>query len=243
MRGAGPAALGVVGALMLALTSVAGSAGSSAVVEPTLQRYLERADEPLRTYRAVRHLEAHNPKFNMHGSMQALTELSEDGRFTFEILREEGSEYIRRKVLRSLLENEQKLFATSNPAKSALTPANYELAAGDLAEAGLVKLLAKPRRREVALFDGALFVTQDEADLVRIEGRLAKNPSFWTKRVDLVRHYERIGGLRVPVRLETTAQIRLAGTSTMTVLYDYAMVNGVPISSASAAAGGADTSR
>jgi hypothetical protein len=185
-------------------------------------------------YRAIRHLVAHNPKFKMSGSMDALTEMTTDGRFTFTVIREEGSDYIRKKVFHSLLANEQKLFATGDPARSALTEANYKLAAAEVADEGLVKLLAKPKRRDVTLVDGALFVTPGDADLVRVEGRLAKNPSFWTTRVDLVRQYDRIGGLRVPVRLDTTAQVRFAGTSTLSVTYEYEMVNGVEVAKASA---------
>jgi hypothetical protein len=32
------------------------------------------------------------------------------------------------------------------------------------------------------------------------EGRLSKAPSFWTRRVEVVRYYRRINGIRVPVR-------------------------------------------
>jgi hypothetical protein len=121
----------------------------------------------------------------------------------------------------------KKLFATTDPSRAALTPLNYELNAAEPAEPGVVRLLAKPRRREISLVDGSVFVTTEDADLVRVEGRLAKNPSFWTTRVDVVRRYERRSGIRVPVRLDTTAQIRVAGASTMSVVYDYEMVNGV----------------
>jgi len=41
----------------------------------------------------------------------------------------------------------------------------------------------KPRRKHVMLIDGALFIEEDSADLVRIEGELSKRPSFWTRRV------------------------------------------------------------
>ena len=37
--------------------------------------------------------------------------------------------------------------------------------------------------------------------------------------------------MRVPVRVESTAQVRFAGTSTMTMTYDYEMINGVSIPS------------
>jgi hypothetical protein len=58
---------------------------------------------------------------------------------------------------------------------------------------------------------------------------MAKNPSFWTTRVDVVRWYERIAGVRVPVRLDSTAHIRFAGESTLSMIYKYEMVNGVEV--------------
>jgi hypothetical protein len=198
-------------------------------IEPALVRFLSRPDEPLQAYRAIRHMEAENRRFNLHGSLDAMTALHPDGRFEYTILREEGSDYIRRKVLQSILENEEKLFATTDPSRAALTTSNYELNGGEPAEPGVVRLFAKPRRRDISLVDGFLFVTRDEADLLRVEGRLARNPSFWTTRVDVIRRYDRVAGVRVPVRLDTTAQIRIAGVSTMSVIYDYQMVNGVDV--------------
>ena len=87
----------------------------------------------------------------------------------------------------------------------------------------------KPKRKDVVLVDGRMVLSPDGTDLVRIEGRLSKNPSFWTSRVNIVRRYDRIGGVRVPVRLDTIAQIKIAGESTMSMIYDYEMINGVPV--------------
>lgn len=218
------AALLLIGSVFT-LAPIGAPAGTE-TVEPALARFLTRPDEPLRSYRALRRMQASNPRFNVTGVVEAVTELHADGRFEFRIVREEGSDYIRNRVLRPMLQNEEKLFATGNPDRAALTSSNYHLAAGDVAEPGVVKLVATPRRRDIALFQGALFVTSGDADLVRVEGRLAKNPSFWTTRVDLVRRYARLGGIRVPVRLDTTAQIRIAGASTMSVVYEYETING-----------------
>jgi len=44
-----------------------------------------------------------------------------------------------------------------------------------------------------------------------------------------VRRYERIGGVRLPVWMESTATIRIAGRSTLTTSYRYLSVNGQPI--------------
>jgi hypothetical protein len=204
---------------------------------PVVQRFLARPDEPLSRYRALRRLEARNERFNLHGWLDAWTELTDEGVFQYEIVREGGSEYIRNKVLRPLLENEERLFATTDASRCAVTPQNYDLRGLEAAaEPGLVKLLVTPKRRDVSLIDGAVFVTEDEADLVRVEGRLAKNPSFWTKRVDVVRRYERIGGMRVPIRLDSVAQVRLAGTSTLSMTWDYATINGERVTATSASA-------
>lgn len=201
-----------------------------------VQRFLSRVDEPLTRYRALRRLEARNARFKLHGWIEAWTELSPQGTFSYAIVREGGSDYIRNKVLRPVLENEERLFASTDASRSAMTAANYELKGSEAAEPGLIRLLVKPKRREISLIDGAAIVTENDADLVRVEGRLAKNPSFWTKRVDVVRRYERLSGVRVPTRLDSIAQIRLAGTSTFSMTFEYEMVNGVALAPVNAVA-------
>jgi hypothetical protein len=217
---------------VVALTALAKAepAPPAATIEPVMHRFLARADEPLMQYRGTRRLEGRSARLNLDGWMEVATELEADG-FHYRVVREGGSDMIRRRVFRSILDNEERLFATRDARRSSFTADNYELTPANSEEAGLVKLLAHPRRRDVTLIDGAVFVTDTDADLVRVEGRLAQNPSFWTKRVEVVKQYQRIGGLRVPVRVDSTAQMRLAGTSTLTMTYDYDMINGVVVAS------------
>jgi hypothetical protein len=221
--------LSLVACFTLAVESAERTETMPAGVQPALERFLARPDEPITQYRARRTLEGHNPRFKMDGAIEAITELSANGRFSYTIVSETGSDYIRDRVLRPLLETEAKVLASGDPSRSALTTDNYEIGGGELAEPGIVKLFAKPRRKEVSLIDGAVFITSADSDLVRVEGKMAKNPSFWTTRVNLVRRYDRIGGVRVPVRLDSTAQIRFAGESSLTMIYDYEMINGVEL--------------
>jgi hypothetical protein len=226
--------------ILVALAAVTAGAAAAALpgdvgYEPVLHRFLSRADEPLTTYRGTRRLEGRNEKFNVSAWMEIATELSADG-FHYRVLREGGSDLIRGRVFRAMLANEEQIFATGDAARSAISSNNYELTPGDSAEPGLVKLFARPKRKDVTLIDGAVYITDNDADLVRVEGRLAKSPSFWTRRVDVVKQYTRVAGLRVPVRIESVAQIRFAGTSTMTMTYDYEMINGVDVSSEDAIA-------
>jgi hypothetical protein len=98
-------------------------------------------------------------------------------------------------------------------------------------ENGLAKVLLSPKRKERVLVSGAMFLRPTDGELVRVQGRLAKSPSFWVKTVDIVRSYERIEGAVVPVALETTAQVRLFGTATLRMTYDYSEIDGRPVQS------------
>jgi len=229
--------LAVVLVALTALTALATAepASAPATFEPVLHRFLARADEPLVTYRGTRRLEGRNERFNVSGWMEIATELTADG-FHYRVIDEGGSDLIRGRVFRSMLENEEQVFANGGAGRSSFTTTNYDLTPGDAAEPGLVKLFARPKRKDVTLIDGAVYITDTDADLVRVEGRLAKSPSFWTRRVEVVKQYGRVAGLRVPVRVESTAQIRFAGTSTMTMTYNYEMINGVKISPSAIAA-------
>jgi hypothetical protein len=218
----------LIGALAFTAYVTAEPAPPARGFEPVLHRFLSRPDESLNSYRGTRHLEGHNQRFGVTGWMDISTELSADG-FHYQVIDEGGSDLIRHRVFRAMLENEQQLFASGDAERSSFTAVNYELTPGGIEEPGLVKLFAHPKRRDVTLIDGAVYVTDTDADLVRVEGELAKNPSFWTRHVQVMKQYARIGGLRVPVRVESTAQMRLVGTSTMTMTYDYSMINGVPV--------------
>jgi hypothetical protein len=78
----------------------------------------------------------------------------------------------------------------------------------------------------VLLVNGWLFVKQEDGDLVRIEGQLSKAPSFWTRRVEVVRRYGRVGDAHVPLEIESVAQVLIAGRSTFRMTYEYETING-----------------
>jgi hypothetical protein len=202
-------------------------AAQDAASADSVSRFLARRDAPVTAYRALRRLEARNERFHVDGWLEAMTELSPEAGFSYQVVREGGSGYIRNKVLRAALEGEKKMIRDGEPTRAALTMENYELAMEEITDPdGLVRLIARPRRKDTLLIDGRLFVTPDDADLVRVEGRLSKNPSFWTREVTIVRRYGRIAGVRVPVSLESVAKVRIAGRSSLSMTYRYEMVNG-----------------
>lgn len=210
-------------ALLVAIfTFVAGAQTSGT----PLQRFLARGEEPDVEYRALRRLEASNPKFNQSAWMTAWTEYTKAGGFRFDIVGEGGSGYIRSKVLRAALEGEQRMWANRQPQKASFTHDNYTFDSAGPAADGLATVTVTPKRKDMLLVEGAIFVQPDDGDLARIEGRLSKTPSIWTRRVDVVRRYQRIAGVRVPVSIDSVAHVVIAGRSTFTMTYEYETING-----------------
>jgi hypothetical protein len=192
-----------------------------------VDRFLEATDTPLVSYRALRHLEAASRNGRMRASLTAMTTLDPDHGFRFEILEESGSGLIRSKVLRGALEAEQRARRSGEISRSALSRLNYEFSQPEVTEPGFVRVGIRPRRSDTMLVVGSILLTDDQADLVSVEGRLVKRPSFWTRRVDVVRRYARLAGVRVPVSMESTAEVLLAGRSTFSMRYEYQAINDV----------------
>ncbi len=181
----------------------------------------------LHQYRALRRMHAASEKMDKEGWMEAWTEL-DGGVFRYEIVSERGSETIRNKVLKALLEREKELVA-GDPGRSELTSENYEFAA-ETSGPGCKYILIKPKRKDSLLVDGRMVLSEDGRDLLRVEGKLSKNPSFWTSLVNVVRRYARLDGVRVPIATESTAKVKFVGDSKLRVDYEYETINGQPVS-------------
>src|ERR1700712_4461395 len=159
---------------------------------PVLARFLATSNAAPDRFIAIRHIEARNDTFDKDAWMDVRTEADAAG-FRFEILAEGGSPYIRSKVFKNALQTEQKIWASGDPDRSGFTLDNYTFEDKGSEAGGLAWLGVTPRRRDMLLVDGSIFLRPEDGELVRIEGWLAKAPSFWTKAVQIVRHYERIG--------------------------------------------------
>ena len=193
---------------------------------PVLEQFLTLENASPQQYRALRHLEARTLRFSSSAWMDVWTEADVTG-FRYRIVREGGSESIRKKVFRSLLELERKSWAPGELNPAGVTPRNYSfddvIAPADTD--GLAKLGVKALRKDVLLINGSIFLKPENGDMVRMEGRLAKTPSFWTRRVDVVKRYERLNGVRLPVALESVAEIVIYGRATFSMTYDYESIN------------------
>ena len=189
----------------------------------SMRQFLEQ-DDTQHPYRAVRRLEAESG--SRRGWLEAVTEYSVEGAFSYQVTAEGGSSLVRSKVLRAVLEGEREVIAQGEAARASLALANYAFQPNGVDDDGLANILLSPKRKERALLLGTMFLHPDEGDLVRLQGRLAKNPSFWVTNVEIVRSYKRIEGVVMPVTLESTAHVRIFGPSSLRMTYVYSEVDG-----------------
>lgn len=211
--------------LAVAFASLARAAVPDAADQPIRQFLAQDVSQP--PYRALRRLEAENG--SRKGWIEAMTVYAPDTGFSYEITGEGGSGYIRSKVLKPVLDGEREIIARGEAARSALAPANYTFQPNGIDEEGFANVLLSPRRKERVLVAGMMALNVTDGALVRLQGRLAKSPSFWLKTVDIVRTYERIDGTVVPVALASTAQVRFLGEATLRMTYEYSEIDGRPI--------------
>jgi hypothetical protein len=194
-----------------------------------LERFLATDDSSPTEFRARRHLEARTAHFDAAAWMDVNTEGTPSD-FRYTILAESGSDYIRSHVFKSALETERKMWLSDAADRGAITPKNYTFDDRGAEPAGLAQVGVKPKRKDLLLLDGSIFLRPDDGDLVTVKGTLSKNPSLWVRHIEVVGHYERIAGVRLPVAFESVANVVIAGESRFTMTYDYQMVNGQQIS-------------
>lgn len=195
----------------------------------SMRQFLKQGD-PQHPYRAIRRLEAENG--SRRGWLEAVTEYSVESGFSYEVTAEGGSSLVRSKVLRAVLDGEREVIAQGESARSSLALSNYAFQPNGVDDEGLVNILLSPKRKEPVLVSGTMFLQPDHGDLVRVEGRPAKSPSFWVKNVQIVRSYKRIDGVVVPITLESTAHVRTLGPASFRMTYLYSEIDGRRVSAA-----------
>ena len=215
------AALAVV---MLTATAPAAPAASGLPDVPALHRFLAIKFGVVRQVSTVRHLEARTEHFGSEAWMDVRTDADDTG-FRYTVTGEGGSGLVRSRALRATLEQEKRAWTENQATSSWFTIGNYEFTDQGVA-GGLVRLGVTPKRRDLMLVEGQIFLAPDTGALIRVEGNLTRSPSFWTKKVSMVRHYTAVSGIQMPIAVESTAQVRLAGTSTFSMTYRYETLNG-----------------
>jgi hypothetical protein len=122
-------------------------------------------------------------------------------------------------VVRRLLDHEVETTSDQSHARTALTRDNYEFT--HIGEAVLdgqacYLLALKPKRKERDLIAGQAWVDKQSFLVRRIEGEIAKTPSWWLKRVRLQLAFGDFEGTWLQTSMVAIADVRIVGPHTLT---------------------------
>ena len=166
-------------------------------------------------------IEASLPKLKKHGRLRALRRVSSLGRVTYEALRFEGDNTIKNNVIARYLAAEANAQADGAPSL-AVAPANYKFKYRGLQQCGdqAVHIFrVTPRRHEVGLYKGEIWIDAATDLRVRESGRFVKNPSIFLKKIQFVREYEIRDGISVPSQIHSVVETRLVGPAELTIAF------------------------
>jgi outer membrane lipoprotein-sorting protein len=178
-------------------------------------------------YKAERVYRVSDPNGKIHAQIEGRMEFEAPESKTFVTKSEAGSAIVRHLALKPLIASEIDATRGKDRHDSAITPANYtlELIGEDEVRTHRCYVLrASPKRVDKYLFEGKVWVDKQDFAVARIEGHPAANLSFWIRRADFVRDYEKVAGFWLPLKDETVVQVRLYGKKILTIEHaDYAV--------------------
>jgi hypothetical protein len=173
----------------------------------------------LRTYRVI------DLKGKVHAYVRGQMEYHAPDKKAFLVSSEAGSYLVRRLALHPLIAGEIEAASGREHRDSSFTPANYTIELLGEQQIGPYRCFvarAVPRRKDKYLFEGKVWIDTRDYAIVRIEGRPAEKLSFWIKRADFVRQYQKINGFWLPQGDKTLVQVRLYGSHVLAIAYqDY----------------------
>lgn len=165
-------------------------------------------------------IDASVPKLKKEGKLKALRSISKIGKITYKVLGFQGDTTIKNEVIARYLEAEQQ---AQNNEKLAINKDNYKFKYKGLHTlrdgSQIFVFFLSPRKRQIGLFKGEMWLDSKTYLPVMEKGRLVKNPSIFFKRVEFVRDYKIENGSPVPQHMDSTIDARVVGKVTLSIDY------------------------
>ena len=188
-------------------------------------------------YTGTRRYVLENEKFNKRAEMLVSVNCDPDGTKHFEVVSEEGWNSANKRVLRKMLESESETSRPQARERASISPENYtfQVIGTDSLESRPVYMIeVLPKREDKYLFEGRIWIDAEDFAVVRVEGKPAKNPSFWTRSVHFVQQYHKSGTFWFPLSTESVTDARIFGKTAVTISYFDYQPNSAATSSLSA---------
>lgn len=190
----------------------------------SLKLYLEQ--KPQRNASAVDLvIDAAIPNMDKRGTMKLVRSESAQGKISFDSVSYEGDNTIKIQVIARYLSFEEQ----APPVGLAADNYKFKFKRMDELngyEAAVFEL--QPKRKQIGLFKGELWLQESTGLPLRISGRFVKNPSVLFKTMDFTRDYEVHDGKAFISRLQSESQTRIVGKVLMNMVYSNHRVPGNP---------------
>jgi len=159
------------------------------------------------------------PKLKKQGKLHALRHISNLGRITYDMLRFEGDNTVKKEVIARYLTAESEV--QRGPSLE-VTPDNYKFkykGHGQLDGRDVHIFQISPKQKRQGLFKGEIWI--DAATYLRVQesGYLVKNPSLAIRKIAFVRKYEIRDGISVPRQVQSVTDTWLVGKAELTIDY------------------------
>ena len=150
----------------------------------------------------------------------------------FKPVRFVGDKFVKSNVIVKLLQSEVEHVEKDDPARTAISPANYKFSYKGESEVSnrLVQVFhVKPRQKRLGLFKGRIYLDAHTGALARAEGRAVKSPSFFVKNIEFVQDYADFDSFTLPVHVHSEARARIVGRTIVDIIHrDYQPVSATP---------------
>lgn len=154
----------------------------------------------------------HEDRDNLKAEVIAEVAFIPPGRKEFKILASRGHSR-GEKVVRQILEDEQKAAAASVP-PGAISRTNYyftSLGRDVLDGVSSYLLRISPKRKDRNLVDGRIWVDPETYMVRKMEGDMTKLPSWWLKSVHVKIDFNNMNGMWIETSREAEANVRIFG--------------------------------
>jgi hypothetical protein len=185
-----------------------------------LQEANRRREQRLAGWHVIRRYHLKNELSKEETKSEVEVRFESPALLSFTTRSQEGSDTLAKQVFGRMMEGEKESVQAEGRQRSALTPDNYDFRlAGRETLNGrpAYRLAITPRREDTFLIEGHIWVDAEDFAVVRGEGHAVKRPSFWTRSIQLVRTFKKVGPFWLPHRTESTNEVLLFGTTWVTI--------------------------
>lgn len=181
----------------------------------SLQLYLDQMDERKGSSVDLV-IDAAIPNMEKRGTMKVLRHETAEGKISFDVVSYEGDNTIKIQVIARYLSFEEQAPPVG------LQPDKYRFKFKRMDElngypAAVFEL--QPKRKQLGLFRGELWLEEASGLPLRISGRFVKNPSVIFKSMDFTRDYEVRDAKAWISRLQSESETRIVGKVLMNIVY------------------------